>query len=417
MAIVKPFKAILPTKDKVHLVASRSVDSYNSFELRYKLQTNPYTFLKIIKPEYNETKKSKPNSPELLKKIKQKYAEFIEEGILEHNTNEAFYVYEQIKDKHSYTGIIGLSSIDDYTQGVIKIHEQTITDREEKLMHYLEVCDFNAEPVLICHPENDLINEAIASTKLNTAPYFDFSTADKIRHKLWQVKDASLIKNIEKGFIEIGPVYIADGHHRSASSTLLGKYRRMQNPEYTGNEPFNYFLCAYFSESQLHIYDFNRVVSDLNNLYEIDFIKKIKEKFVVVEKGEDIYRPAHLHNMSMYLGGKWFSLTLKPEFINESDPVGVLDTALLSEHVLSPILGIHDLKTDKKVLFVNGTKGMEELKNHVDGGKMKVAFALFPVVMDQLKKIADNNSIMPPKSTYIEPKLRSGLLVYSLNQK
>jgi len=415
MAIVKPFKAILPTKDKVHLVASRSVDSYNSFELRYKIQTNPFSFLRIIKPEFNENRKSKPNSPELLKKIKLKFSEFLEAGIFETDQELAFYIYVQIKDNHSYTGIIGLSSIDDYLNGEIKIHEQTITDREEKLMHYLEVCDFNAEPVLICHPENSKINEAIAQIK-KTQAHFDFTTTDKVRHQLWQVHDKSLIHKIETGFHELGALYIADGHHRSASSTLLGKYRRIQNPNYTGNESFNYFLCAYFSESQLHIYDFNRVVSDLNDLYELDFIEKIKEKFDVNEKGDQIYKPDKLHNMSMYLGGKWYSLTLKTEYINNSDPVGVLDAALLSEHILSPILGIHDLKTDKRVVFVNGTKGMEELKNHVDGGKMKVAFGLYPVVMNQLKRIADNHCIMPPKSTYIEPKLRSGMLVYSLSE-
>jgi uncharacterized protein (DUF1015 family) len=415
MAIVKPFKAILPTKDKIHLVASRSVDSYNTFELRYKIQTNPFSFLRIIKPEYNDTKKSKPNSPELLKKIRNKFAEFIEAGVFEQEEKDAFYVYQQIKENHSYTGIIGLSSIDDYLNGQIKIHEQTITDREEKLMHYLEVCDFNAEPVLICHPENDEINEAIAAAKQSNT-HFDFTTTDKVRHKLWKLSDSSLIAQIEKGFEKLGAIYIADGHHRSASSTLLGKYRRIQNPNYTGAEPYNYFLCAYFSESQLHIYDFNRVVSDLNNLYEIDFLEKVKEKFDIESKGEELYKPNKLHNLSMYLGGKWYSLTLKPGFINDQDPVGVLDAALLSEHILSPILGIHDLKTDKRVIFVNGTKGMEELKNHVDGGKMKVAFGLYPVVMDQLKKIADNHCIMPPKSTYIEPKLRSGMLVYSLSQ-
>jgi len=415
MAVVKPFKAILPTKDKIHLVASRSVDSYNSFELKYKIQTNPYSFLRIIKPEFNETRKSKPNSPELLKKIKDKFSEFINTNVFENDMQEAFYVYQQIKENHSYTGIIGLSSIDDYFKGTIKIHEQTITDREEKLMHYLEVCDFNAEPVLICHPENDTINDAIAKSK-EMAPHFDFTTTDKVRHKLWQVHNTSIINQIQKGFEQLGSIYIADGHHRSASSSLLGKYRRIKQPKYNGSEPFNFFLCAYFSESQLHIYDFNRVVSDLNDLYEIDFIEKIKEKFDILEKGEDIYKPNQLHNMSMYLGGKWYSLTLKSNFINDADPVGVIDAALLSEHILSPILGIHDLKTDKRVVFVNGTKGMEELKNHVDGGKMKVAFGLFPVVMNQLKRIADNHCIMPPKSTYIEPKLRSGMLVYSLSQ-
>jgi len=415
MAVVKPFKAILPTKDKVHLVASRSVDSYNSMQLKYKILSNPYSFLRIIKPEFNDIKKSKPNSPELLKKIKTKFSEFLQDNVFEQDDKDAFYVYEQIKENHSYTGIIGLSSIDDYFNGQIKIHEQTITDREEKLMHYLEVCDFNAEPVLTCHPENKKIDNAISQAK-KRIPHFDYSTTDKVRHKLWQVHDTALISQIEKGFEELGPIYIADGHHRSASSALLGKYRRIQNPNFTGNESFNYFLCAYFSESQLHIYDFNRVISDLNNLYEIDFINKIKEKFDIVDKGEEVYRPNKLHNMSMYLGGKWYSISLKAAFINDGDPIGVLDAALLSEHILSPILGIHDLKTDKRVVFVNGTKGMEELKNHVDGGKMKVAFGLFPVVMEQLKNIADNHCIMPPKSTYIEPKLRSGMLVYSLSQ-
>lgn len=416
MAVVKPFKAIIPAKDKVHLVASRSVDSYNSLELKFKIQSNPYSFLKIIKPEFSEVRKSKPNSPELLKKIKNKFSEFLADQVFESDNAEAFYIYEQLKEQHSYTGIIGLSAIDDYINGHIKIHEQTITDREEKLMHYLEVCDFNAEPVLAFHPENQKINEAIVEAK-KLSPHFDFTTTDRIRHKLWQVHDVSLINQIEKGFEELGPIYIADGHHRSASSALLGKYRRIQNPDYTGNEPYNYFLCAYFSESQLHIYDFNRVVSDLNNLYEIDFLNKIKEKFDIEEKGETIYKPDKLHNMSMYLGGKWYSLTLKAQYINNADPVGVLDTALLSEHILSPVLGIHDLKTDKRVVFVNGTKGMEELKNHVDGGKMKVAFGLFPVVMEQLKNIANNHCIMPPKSTYIEPKLRSGMLVYSLSKQ
>lgn len=414
MATVKPFKALLPAKDKVHLVASKSVDSYNSFEIKYKIQSNPYTFLRIIKPEFNQTKKSRPNSPELLKKIKSKFLSFIEEDIFQLQQKPAFYVYQQTKDNHSYTGIIGLSSIDDYFNGKIKIHEQTLTNREEKLMHYLEVCDFNAEPILMCHPENKIIDDVIKNT-INHIPYFDYTTSDCVRHKLWQVTDTNTVKMIEKGFGEVGNIYIADGHHRSASSSLLGKYKRLQNPNYTGKEPFNYFLCAYFSESQLKIYDFNRVISDLNNLYELEFIEKLKEKFEVIDRGYETFKPTKLHSMSMYLAGKWFELNVKSEFIDDSNPVSSIDAALLSEYILSSILGIHDLKTDKRVVFVNGTKGMEELKNHVDGGKMKVAFGLYPVSMEQLKRIADNNCIMPPKSTYIEPKLRSGLVIYSLS--
>lgn len=414
MAIVKPFKALLPAKDKVHLVTSRSVDSYNSFHLKYKLQSNPFSFLRIIKPEFNENKKSRPNSPELLRKIKRKFNEFIEKGYFEPSIQNAFYVYQQKKENQSYTGIIGLSSIDDYIEGIIKVHEQTITEREEKLMHYLEVCDFNAEPVLMCHPENKDIEHAKMEAKKNN-PYFDFTTSDGVRHSLWQVTEKFLLEKIENGFTQMPALYIADGHHRTASSTLLGKSKRLQNPNYDKQEAFNYFLCAYFSESQMQIFDFNRVVSDLNQIYEKDFLEMIAEKFDVEDMGETIYKPQHLHNMSMYLGGKWYSITVKSLYINEQDPVGTLDAALLTQHILSPILGIHDLKTDKRVLFVNGTKGMEELKNHVDGGKMKVAFGLYPVVMEQLKKIADNHGIMPPKTTFIEPKLRSGLVVYSLS--
>lgn len=414
MAIVKPFKAILPVKDKVHLVTSKSVDSYNSFELKYKIQSNPFSFLRVIKPEFNQTKKSRPNSPELLKKIKTAFLDFNEQGIFEQELTDAFYVYQQVKGDHSYSGIIGLSAINDYMDGTIKIHEQTITDREEKLMHYLEVCDFNAEPILMCHADNSKIANAIDDAQ-KLPPHFDFTTTDKVRHKLWKITNKDSIQDIEEGFTQMESIYIADGHHRSASSTLLGKMRRMQNPNYTGDEAFNFFLCAYFSESQLHIYDFNRVVADLNDLYEIDFVKLLDKKFEVVCTNDELYKPNKLHNMSMYLGGKWYSLTLKKEFINENDPVGVLDAALLSEHILSPLLGVHDLKTDKRVVFVNGTKGMEELKNHVDGGKMKVAFGLYPVVMSQLKRIADNHCIMPPKTTYIEPKLRSAMLVYTLS--
>ena len=415
MAIVKPFKAILPTKDKVHLVASRSVDSYNSFELRYKLQTNPYTFLKIIKPEYNETKKSKPNSPELLKKIKQKYAEFIEEGILEHNTNEAFYVYEQIKDKHSYTGIIGLSSIDDYTQGVIKIHEQTLTTREEKLKDYLEVCEFNAEPVLFCYP-NDEVIDTVSDEIAATRPDYDFTTTDKVRHTVWIISSRKTVKQICERFAAIPNIYIADGHHRSASATLLGKLRRSTRKSYTGEEAFNYYLGVFFPETHLKIYDYNRIVKDLNGLSVSQVIQQLKTNFTVEEVNAADFKPSKKHELSMYADNKWYSLKAKDAIYNAKDPIDSLDAAILTKYILSPVFDIHDLKTDKRIGFIPGVRGSKELKKQVDEGKAAIAFGLYPVTMEHLKWIADTNNIMPPKSTWVEPKMRSGLVIYSLEE-
>lgn len=415
MATVKPFKGIRPSKDKVHLVASRSVDTYKPAELNAKLAENPYTFLHIIKPKFTQEQKVNINSPEYLKKIKANYERFIKDGIFETDHEQSFYVYRQEKDDNAYTGIIGCASIDDYFNGVIKIHEQTLTKKEEKLRDYLEVCDFNAEPVCLTYPADAVIDKTVDSITKGE-PVYDFTTTDRVRHKLWKVDDGQRVKFISDRFKKISAVYIADGHHRSASSALLGKKKREQNPGYTGEEPFNYFMAIFFPEHQLKIFDFNRVVKDLNGLREPEFIGKLEEKFVVEEKGTNPYKPHQLHNLSMYLEGKWYSLTAKPGTYIENDPVESLDVSILSKHVLSPVLGIHDLKTDKRIGFVPGVKGMEELKAQVDSGKAKVAFGLYPVTMEQLKAISDTGNIMPPKSTWVEPKLRSGLVVFGLSE-
>jgi len=414
MATVIPFKGIRPVKDKVHLVASRSVDGYNSADLHEKLASNPYTFLHIINPDFSDGIKTKPNSPERLQKVKAKYLKFLNEKIFVRDDSPSYYVYQQIKDDQTYTGIIGCSSIDDYFNGVIKIHEQTLTEREEKLKEYLEVCDFNAEPVLFSYPDNKTINEVIAEIILSE-PIYNFTTTDKVTHKLWVVSDSEKTEIIAKQFSQIKSIYIADGHHRSASSALLGKSRREKNKNHTGKEPYNFYLGVFFPESQLKIYDFNRIVKDLNGLSENDFLKKISEDFIIEEKGET-YKPDKLHNFSMYLGKKWYSLTAKKETYNDNDPLESLDAELLTKKILSPVLNIRDLKTDKRISFVSGIKGMEELKRKVDSGEYKVAFGLYPVSMQQLKNIADTNNIMPPKSTWIEPKMRSGLVIYSLSE-
>ena len=414
MAIIKPFRALRPSRDKVHLVASRAFDTYSTSELNGKLAANPYSFLHIIKPDFGDEFKGDNHSVQYLKKIKANFQNFISEEYLIQEKTPALYVYEQFKDNQTYIGIIGCASIQDYFDGVIKIHEQTITDKEEKFKDYLEICDFNAEPVCIAYPDNEAINKLISDTMLLN-PEYDFSTRDRERHKLWCITEPEKINVIVQEFEKLNAVYIADGHHRTASSALLGKAFREQNKNSTGEESYNFFMCIFFAEKQLHIFDFNRAVRDLNGLDVDEFIQKLEEKFLVEKKGAEIYSASKLHNMSMYVQNNWYSLTAKPGTYHSNDPVGSLDASILSEHILSPILGIKDLKTDKRIKFVSGIKGMKELKSQVDSERMKVAFGLYPVSMKQLKDVADNNCIMPPKTTWIEPKLRSGLVIYSLS--
>lgn len=412
MATVVPFKAIRPVNDKVHLVASRTVDAYNPAELREKLIGNPYTFLHVINPDFDDNIKTKPGSPERLIKVKKRFKQFINEDVFIHDTKPCYYIYRQIKEKNTYTGIIACTSIDDYLNGVIKIHEQTITSREEKLKDYLEVCEFNAEPVLFCYPNDEAIDKTVFTITQANANY-DFTTTDKVRHALWVVEDAATVKLISERFSNIPSIYIADGHHRSASSALLGKIKRAQKKSFDGTEPFNFYLGVFFPETQLRIYDYNRIVKDLNNLSPEQLIERIKEKFKVTLVNAADFSPTRKHELSMYLDNKWYSLEAAENTFNPNDPVGSLDAAILTEHILSPILDIHDLKTDKRIGFVPGVKGNKELKKQVDEGKAEVAFGLFPVTMEQLKWIADTNNIMPPKSTWVEPKMRSGLVVYS----
>lgn len=413
MATIIPFKGIRPVKDKVHLVASRSVDTYDQISLQEKLAGNPYTFLHVINPDFKDGKRTVPGSPERLKKVKSTYQKFLKENVFTNDSKVCYYVYQQTKDENVYTGIIGCSSIDDYYNGVIKIHEQTLTEREKKLKEYLEVCDFNAEPVLFGYPDDEKINETVAKI-ITSDPEYNFTTTDKVTHKLWVVDNKEQVELILGRFAQTKAVYIADGHHRSASSALLGVSRRIHNKEHTGKEPYNFYLGVFFPESQLKIYDFNRLVKDLNGLSESDFIEKLNQKFEIEEWGSKIYKAERLHCLSMYLNNKWYKLTFKQGTYDDKSPIESLDTHLLTKHLLAPVLNIHDLKTDKRIAFASGIKGMEELKKQVDSGQFKVAFGLFPVSIQQLKNIADTNNIMPPKSTWVEPKMRSGLVIYSL---
>jgi len=407
MAIIKPFKGIRPSKDKVHLVASRSVDGYNPAQLNSKLSENPYTFLHVIKPDFGDAVKSKPHSAELLQKIKKKYLQYVEEGILTTDAEESFYIYQQVKEGHAFTGIIACASIWDYFSDVIKKHEQTISDREEKLKKYLEVCDFNAEPVCLCYRDNETLTKVISGV-IKQEPSFNFTTTDKIAHTLWKVSDTKTGDEIVAAFAKMPAVYIADGHHRSSSSALLGKAMKEKNKNHTGNEPYNFFLAAFFPESDLKIYEFNRIVKDLNFLSKDTFLRKLSANFNIEDKETTPYKPGRKGEFSMYVEEHWYSLTLKNEYKNK------LDAELLSELILAPLLNIQDLRTDKRILFVSGTKGIGELKKIIDSGKAMVGFGLYPVTMQDVIKVADSNGIMPPKTTWVEPKLRSGLVVYSL---
>jgi uncharacterized protein (DUF1015 family) len=415
MAKVIPFKAIRPEGDKVHLVASRSVDGYNPEELKEKLTGNPYSFLHVINPDFEDGIKTKPGSKERLIKVKNQFKKFVREKIFLRDEKPCYYLYRQVKEGNEFVGIIACTSIDDYINGVIKIHEQTLTTREEKLKDYLEVCEFNAEPVLFCYPNDEAI-DSISDEIAKTRPDYDFTMTDKVRHTVWVIDSSKTVKQIAERFATIPNIYIADGHHRSASATLLGKLRRSTNKSYTGEEAFNYYLGVFFPETHLKIYDYNRIVKDLNNLTVNELIYNLQNNFTITEIKAADYKPTQNHEISMYVDNTWYSLKAKDSIYNAKDPIDSLDAAILTKYILSPILNISDLKTDKRIGFIPGVKGSKELKKQVDEGIATVAFGLYPVTMEHLKWIADTNNIMPPKSTWVEPKMRSGLVIYSLEE-
>jgi len=416
MATVLPFKALRPSNDKVHLVASRSVDGYSVSDLKEKLSGNPYTFLHVINPDYDDGERTRPGSRERLAKVKRKFKSFVKEQIFKRDEKPAYYIYRQVKNNDEYIGVIACTSIDDYTNGVIKIHEQTITQREEKLKDYLEVCEFNAEPVLFCYPNNSVLDNLIVETSMSV-PDYDFTTTDKIRHTLWVINDQNRVNAISKSFASIPSIYIADGHHRSASSALLGNLKRKAKKDFSGKEAFNFYLGIFFAETQLKIFDYNRLVKDLNNLTVSDILERLDTKFEVKEMYVEVFKPQAKHEISMYIDARWYSLISKEGTYNSNDPINSLDAFILTEHILSPVFGIHDLKTDKRVGFVPGIRGAEALKRNVDEGNAEVAFGLYPVTMEHLKWVADTNNIMPPKSTWVEPKMRSGLVIYSFEEE
>lgn len=412
MAKIIPFKAIRPTRDKAYLVSSMPAYIYKKHLLEAKLESNPYTFLHVINPEFRADNKTQPNSVERFEKVREKFDEFNDAGIFMQDEKESFYIYRQITPTNTYVGLISGISVDDYLNGNIRIHEHTLTQREETFKLYLDVCQFNAEPVLLTYKDNPTV-DALINKYLTTRSEYEFCTTHHIKQDLWLVNDENDIATLVEAFKNIDKIYIADGHHRSASSVLYAQSKRAENPNYHPDAPFNFFLSYLIPESKLNIIEYNRTVSSLNEHTPESFLAEVAKTFDVEEKTTD-FSPTKKHNFSMYLAGKWYSITAKKGTYDENDIVGNLDARILTTNILTPILGITDLKTDNRIEFMEGTKGAEGLREKVDSEEAIVAFGLYPVAIEQLKAVADANNIMPPKSTWIEPKMRSGLTIYSL---
>ena len=414
MAIIKPFKGIRPKRELVEKIASRPYDVLNSEEARAEAAGNEMSLYHIIKPEIDFPVGTDEHDEKVYRKAAENFEMFQKNGWLVQDGKENYYVYAQTMNGKTQYGLVVCAYVDDYMTGKIKKHELTRKDKEEDRMKHVRVNNANIEPVFFAYPHNNEL-DAIVKEVTKGKPEYDFvAPLDGFGHTFWLIEDEAKIKRITEIFATIPSLYIADGHHRSAAAALVGDEKRRQNPAHKGNEEYNYFMAVCFPDDQLTIIDYNRVVKDLNGLTDEQFIEKLKKNFDVELKGKDIYKPSKLHNFSMYLSGNWYSLTAKAGTYDDKDPIGVLDVTVSSNLILDEILGIKDLRTDKRIDFVGGIRGLGELKRRVDSGEMRVAFALYPVSMQQLIDIADTNNIMPPKTTWFEPKLRSGLVIHKL---
>jgi uncharacterized protein (DUF1015 family) len=411
MAILRAFKGIRPVKDKVKHIASKPYDVLNSEEARIEARGNEYSFLHIVKPEIDLPPETDHYSPEVYEKGRENFCKMVNKGLFFQDNKNCLYVYAQTMNGKRQVGLVGCAGVEDYMNNVIKKHELTRADKEEDRKNHIRVSDMNAEPVFFAYPDVPEIDTIINNIIKQECEY-DFVSNDGIRHLFWIIEDEGVINKLTDEFEKIPDTYVADGHHRTAAAALVGNERKLQNPNHNGTEEYNFFLAVHFPASQLTIFDYNRVVKDLNGLSEHEFLNKLSENFTVEEKGEKEYKPDKLHNFGMYLNKKWYSLTVKQGTFNENDPIDVLDVTILYKHVLSPVLNIKDLRTDKRIDFIGGIRGLAELERRVDSGEMKAAFALYPVSMKQLMDIADTGNIMPPKTTWFEPKLRSGLIIH-----
>lgn len=412
---IKPFKGIRPPKDLVEQVQSRPYDVLNSEEARTEAQGNEKSLYRIIKPEIDFPVGTDEHDPKVYEKAAENFKMFQDKGWLVQDDKEQYYIYAQTMDGKTQYGLVVCAYVEDYMTGKIKKHELTRRDKEEDRMKHVRVNNANIEPVFFAYPENGEIDALVAKYTAGS-PEYDFTAAlDGFRHTFWVINDEADIRRITELFATMPAMYIADGHHRSAAAALVGAEKAQQNPNHRGDEEYNYFMAVCFPANQLTIIDYNRVVKDLNGLSDEAFLEKLSQHFTVEKKGAEIFKPTRLHEFSLYLSGNWYSLVAKPGTYDDNDPIGVLDVTISSNLILDEILGIKDLRSDKRIDFVGGIRGLGELKKRVDSGEMKVALALYPVSMKQLIDIADTGNIMPPKTTWFEPKLRSGLVIHKLS--
>ncbi len=414
MAKVKPFKGVRPPRELVEEVASRPYDVLNSEEARKEAEGNEKSLYHIIKPEIDFAPGFDEHDPAVYDKAVENFKKFQERGWLVQDSKENYYIYAQTMDGRTQYGFVVAAWVPDYMEGRIKKHELTRRDKEEDRMKHVRCNNANIEPVFFAFPDNERLEEIIREVTAGE-PEYDFVAPDGFGHTLWVIDAPEVISEITAEFAKIPSLYIADGHHRSAAAALVGNEKAQNNPDHRGDEEYNYFMAVAFPASHLKIIDYNRVVRDLNGLTPEEFLARISENFEVKDMGTEIYHPDALHNFSLYMGGRWYSLTAKPGTYDDSDPIGVLDVTVSSDLILRDILGITDLRSDKRIDFVGGIRGLEELKRRVDSGEMAMALALYPVTMDQLIDIADTGNIMPPKTTWFEPKLRSGLVIHNLD--
>jgi uncharacterized protein (DUF1015 family) len=414
MAKVKPFKGVRPPRELVTQVASRPYDVLNSEEARAEAAGNEKSLYHIIKPEIDFAPGQDEHAPEVYTKAVENFKAFQEKGWLVQDEKEHYYIYAQTMDGRTQYGIVIAANVDDYMNGNIKKHELTRRDKEEDRMKHVRCQNANIEPVFFAFPDNEVLEDIIRKVTAKQ-PEYDFTAEDGFGHHFWVIDDDATIDAVTKEFAKIPYLYIADGHHRTAAAALVGNEKAKANPNHRGDEEYNYFLAVAFPASHLKIIDYNRVVRDLNGNTVDQFLAKLEANFVVENKGTEIYHPTKLHNFALYLGGHWYSLTARPGTYNDNDPIGVLDVTISSDLILRDILGITDLRSDKRIDFVGGIRGLGELKRRVDSGEMAVALALYPVSMKQLMDIADTGNIMPPKTTWFEPKLRSGLVIHKLD--
>ena len=414
MATIKPFRGIRPPKHFVEAVESRPYDVLDSAEARLEAGDNEKSLYHIIKPEINFPEGTSEYDPRVYESAADNFRKFQERGWLVQDDKEQYYIYAQTMEGKTQYGLVVGARVDDYLSGVIKKHELTRRDKEEDRMKHVRVNNANIEPVFFAYPDNEVLNSLIMRYAA-TAPEYDFiAPVDGFRHRFWVIADDADIATVTAEFAKMPALYIADGHHRSAAAALVGAEKARQNPDHRGDEEYNYFMAVCFQASQLTILDYNRVVKDLNGMSSEEFLAALAKNFVVEDKGTECYKPQRLHEFSLYLDGRWYSLKAKEGTFNDADPIGVLDVDISSRLILDDLLGIKDLRSDKRIDFVGGLRGLGELKRRVDSGEMRMALALYPVSMQQIMDIADSGKIMPPKATWFEPKLRSGLVIHKL---